>query len=93
MFTTGNGTPFSPRNFFRDFKEQIEKAGLPQIRFHDLRHTAVSYLTSLGVPPAVVQGIVGHSSALLTLDVYTHTTPQMQDEAMEKMGELFGNIG
>lgn len=89
MFTTGNDTPFSPRNFFRDFQEQAEKAGLPRIRFHDLRHTAVSLMMSQGVPPSVVQAIVGHSSPILTLSTYTHINVNDQFEAAEKMGSLF----
>ena len=88
MFTTSNGTPFSPRNFFRDFKESSSKAGLPEIRFHDLRHTTVSILIGMGVPPSVVQSIVGHTSPLLTLSVYTHMTTSMQNEAAEKMNNL-----
>ncbi len=89
MFTTGNGTPFSPRNFYRDFKRELSAAGLPDIRFHDLRHTAVSLLIGMGVPPSVVQSIVGHASALLTLDVYTHTSTDLQRAAMEQMGRVF----
>jgi len=89
MFTTGNGTPFSPRNFFRDFQEQSESAGLPRIRFHDLRHTAVSFMISMGIPPSVVQNIVGHSSPILTLSTYTHINVNDQTEAAEKMGKLF----
>jgi integrase len=72
MFTTSSGTPFSPRYFYRDFEEQIEAAGLPKIRFHDLGHTAISFMMSQGIPPAVVQAIVGLSSPILTLGVYTH---------------------
>lgn len=90
LFETGNGTPFSPRNFFRDFKEQSEAAGLPEIRFHDLRHFAVSYMINeLKIPPKVVQAIVGHSTVNLTLSVYSHSTTDQQDEAMEKMGAAF----
>jgi integrase len=88
MFTTGNGTPFSPRNFYRDFKEQTAAAGLPSIRFHDLRHTAITLMISQGVSPAVVQAIVGHSSPALTLGVYTHISTNMQTEAAAKMNEL-----
>ena len=88
MFTTGNGTPFSPRNFYRDFKEQSEAAGLPSIRFHDLRHTTISLMMSQGIPPSVVQAIVGHSSPLLTLGVYTHISTDMQNEAAEKMNAV-----
>jgi integrase len=89
MFTTSTGTPFSPRNFFRDFQEQAELAGLPRIRFHDLWHTAISFMMSNGIPPAVVQAIVGHSSPILTLGVYTHINTDDQTEAAEKISGLF----
>lgn len=89
MFTTGNDTPFSPRNFFRDFQEQSEAAGLPRIRFHDLRHTSVSFMIAMGIPPSVVQNIVGHSSPILTLSTYTHINVNDQFEAADKMGKLF----
>lgn len=90
LFVTGNNTPFSPRNFLRDFKEQTETAGLPEIRFHDLRHFAVSFLINeLKIPPKVVQGIIGHTTVNLTLSVYTHSTTAQQDEAMEKMSGAF----
>lgn len=90
MFVTANNTPFSPRNFLRDFKEQSKAAELPEIRFHDLRHFAVSYLINeLKIPPKVVQGIVGHATINLTMTVYSHSTVDQQDDAMEKMGAAF----
>jgi integrase len=90
MFVTSANTPFSPRNFFRDFKDQTKAAGLPEIRFHDLRHFAVSFLVNeLKIPPKVVQGIIGHTTINLTMTVYAHSTTDQQDEAMEKMGEAF----
>jgi integrase len=93
LFETGNDTPYSPRNFFRDFKEQAEAAGLPEIRFHDLRHFAVSYMINeLRIPPKVVQGIVGHATINLTMNVYNHSTTDQQDEAMEKMGAAFSVV-
>jgi integrase len=90
MFTTGNGTPFSPRNFFRDFQEEAEKANLPRIPFHNLRHTAISFMINyLHIPPSVVQAIAGHSSPILTLSVYTHSNSDNQNEAAERMNGLF----
>ena len=89
MFTTSSGTPFSPRNFLRHFKDQTAAAGLPEIRLHDLRHSCISWLIAMGVPPTVVQTIVGHSTVVLTLDVYTHSSTDQQDEAMGKIGEVF----
>lgn len=93
MFVTTNNTPFSPRNFIRDFKEQSKAAGLPEIRFHDLRHFAVSFLINeLKIPPKVVQAIVGHSTVNLTMTVYSHSTTDQQDEAMEKMSGAFSMV-
>lgn len=90
MFVTSANTPFSPRNFLRDFKEQLKAAGLPEIRFHDLRHFAVSFLINeLKIPPKVVQGIIGHTTVNLTMTVYAHSTTDQQDEAMEKMSTAF----
>ena len=90
MFVTSADTPFSPINFFRDFKEQTRAAGLPEIRFHDLRHFAVSFLINeLKIPPKVVQDIVGHASINLTMSVYNHSTTDQQDEAMERMSKAF----
>lgn len=90
LFVTSANTPFSPRNFFRDFKEQAKAAGLPEIRFHDLRHFAVSYMINeLRIPPKVVQNIVGHATINLTMNVYNHSTTDQQDEAMDKMSTAF----
>jgi integrase len=88
IFKTSNGTPFSPRNVIRYFKQTLEKAGLPEIRFHDLRHTAATLLLSEGVHPKVVQEMLGHSQINLTLDTYSHVLPSMQQEASEKMNGL-----
>lgn len=93
VFVTANGTPFSPRNLVRDFKEQLVSAGLPEIRFHDLRHTTATLLLSKGVHPKVVQKILGHSQISLTMDTYSHVTPTMQNEAAEKMSGMFRTPG
>jgi len=63
---------------------------LPEIRFHDLCHFAVSFLINeLKIPPKVVQGIIEHTIVNLTMTVYTHSTTDQQNEAMEKMGTAF----
>jgi len=93
MFVTSNDTPFGPRNLLRNFKEQAKLAGLPEIRFHDLRHFAVSFLINeLKIPPKVVQGIIGHATINLTMNVYAHSTTDQQDDAMEKMGAVFSVV-
>jgi integrase len=68
----------------RHFKGVIEKEGLPEIRFHDLRHTHASLLLAAGVHPKVVQERLGHSQISLTLDTYSSVLPSLQEEAAEK---------
>ena len=70
IFTTSTGNPISPRNLLRHFRATIEVLELPQIRFHDLRHTHASLLLAAGVHPKVVQERLGHSQISLTLDTY-----------------------
>jgi integrase len=88
IFPSTIGTPLGPRNLFRHFKKVLVKAGLPEIRFHDLRHTAATLMLQQGVHPKVVQERLGHSSISLTLDTYSHVIPSMQQEAVDKMDEL-----
>jgi integrase len=65
-------------------------AGVPQVRFHDLRHTAATLLLSRGVHPKVVSELLGHSTVAITLDVYSHVIPSMQREAAQVMDDLLG---
>ena len=59
------------------------------MRFHDLRHSAATILLSMGVPANVVQELLGHSHISITLGVYGHVLPSMQQDAMEKLSALF----
>ena len=88
IFTTSTGNPISPRNLVRHFKQVIKELNLPDIRFHDLRHTHASLLLSAGVHPKVVQERLGHSQISLTLDTYSHVIPSLQDEAADKFESL-----
>jgi len=67
----------------------LKAAGLPVIRFHDLRHTSASLLFAAGEHPKVVQERLGHSSIQITLDTYSHAIPSMQTEAAKKMDAMF----
>jgi len=89
VFCTSNGTPFGPRNVVRHFKKSLVKAGLPDIRLHDLRHTFVSFMLSQNVPPKDVQVIAGHADFSTTMDIYGHLMPDAKREAAEKMDKLF----
>ncbi len=75
----------------RSFKQHLRQVGLPTtIRFHDLRHTAATLLLSSGVHPKVVSEMLGHTDISITLRVYAHVTPHMQQAAVEVMDGLFG---
>lgn len=77
----------------RSFEPLLNKAGLPRIRFHDLRHTAATLALGEGVHPKVVQEMLGHSQIAITLDTYSHVLPTMQKEAAAKMDALFASMG
>jgi len=72
-----------------NFKRLLQRAGLPNIRFHDLRHTTASLLAKLKVHPKIVQEVLGHSNISMTLDIYSHMFPSEHAEAMGKMDDLF----
>jgi integrase len=76
------------RNLHREFKSLIKIAGLPDIRFHDLRHTAASIMLNHGVPVIVVSRRLGHSKPSITLDIYGHIMPGMQAQIAEQIDEL-----
>ncbi len=64
------------------------KAGVPKIRFHDLRHSAASLLLSMGTHPKIVQELLGHSNISMTLDTYSHTIPSLQADAVSRLNTL-----
>jgi integrase len=92
VFATRNGTPISPRNLLRHFKQVLSGSGLPEIRFHDLRHTCATLHLMAGTHPKTVQELLGHSQITLTLDTYSHVLPPVHEEAAEKMNGLLTGL-
>ena len=88
IFTNSIGNPINQRNLLNNFKKLIMAAGLPNIRFHDLRHTSASLMLNYGVPVIIVSRRLGHAKPSITLDVYGHLIPTMQDEVAEMIDEL-----
>lgn len=89
VFTSTIGTPLNPSDLRnRSFHKILERAGLPRIRFHDLRHTAASLLLAAGENPKVVQEMLGHSTIRMTMDTYSHTIPSLQKQAAAKMDSI-----
>lgn len=91
IFTTSKGTPVDARELVRHFKRVLTEARLPDIRFHDLRHFHASALLQAGVNPKVVQERLGHSTAALTLNVYSHVIPSLQKDAAEKFEAIISS--
>ncbi len=88
VFAQPNGKPLHLNDIRRgDFRETLKRAGLPRIRFHDLRHCHATLLLRLGVNPKVVQERLGHSTPAFTLHVYSHVLPGMQEEAARALAE------
>jgi integrase len=89
VFCQANGKPLHAHNIvYRDFRRVIERAGLPRIRFHDLRHCHATHLLRAGVHPKVVQERLGHSQVRVTLDTYSHVLPGLQEEAVRRLERL-----
>ncbi len=89
VFCNSAGGPLR-RTHFRSnhFKPLLLAAGLPDIRFHDLRHTSATLLLAAGVHPKVVQERLGHAQIGITLDIYSHVLPTMQLEAAGKLDAM-----
>ncbi|MBA8794026.1 integrase [Friedmanniella endophytica] len=90
VFTTKVGTPFSPRNDYRNFIGWLEEAGLRRVRLHDLRHTAASLMLAQGVPARVVMQTLGHSQISITLNTYSHVSPDLSRLSADRMESLLG---
>ena len=93
VFTTKERGPLDPNNVWRAFKGLLAEAELPNVRFHDLRHTAATLLLEGGVNPKVVSEMLGHSSVTVTLDVYSHVSQTLHREAADLLGEIVSTRG
>jgi integrase len=88
IFTSRSGGPLWGRRVLQTFYQIIDEANLPRIRFHDLRHTAATLMLRQKVHPKVVQERLGHSSIVMTLDLYSHVLPSLQEDVADRMEEL-----
>ena len=88
MFPSPNGGPISPDSVNNMLKRVLARAGIPKVRFHDLRHTFATIALQNGVDIKTVSGMLGHFSAGFTLDTYAHVTTAAQKEAADRMGNV-----
>ena len=88
VFTTQIGTGLEGTAITKDFHRKLAQAGLPQRRFHDLRHSCATLLLVQGVSPRVVMDVLGHSQIGLTMNTYSHVIPDLRREAARRMDDL-----
>lgn len=89
VFASEVGTPLNPSNLRRrSFAALLKRAGLPRVRFHDLRHTCATLLLSRNVHPKYVQELLGHANIAITRDTYSHVIPGMGDQTARAMEDV-----
>jgi integrase len=89
VFTTRIGTMLDARNMLREYYRLRDRAQLPKIRFHDLRHSAATILKMAGVPDQAIQKLLGHASVRTTQEIYTHLTLDAEKRTAEKVDEIY----
>ena len=88
VFPSPSGGPMSPDSVLHMLQRVLKRAGLPKVRFHDLRHTFATLALQNGVDIKTVSGMLGHFSAGFTLDTYAHVTTSAKREAAKTMGNI-----
>jgi len=88
VFADKDGGFLDPDSVVRRYKRLLKRVGLPRLCFHDLRHSAATILLAADVHPKKVQELLGHSSISMTLDLYSHVIPSMQQDVADKMDDL-----
>jgi integrase len=92
VFANQFGRPLEGTHVLRrELHPLLRRSGLPIIRFHDLRHTAATLLLGRGVNPKVVSELLGHSQVSITLDIYSHVLPDMQQHAAAAMDDILND--
>jgi len=85
VFTTLQGTPFRPDSISQAFKRAAARTGLPDMRLHDLRHTAITYMLEAGENPKTVSEFAGHATAQFTMNQYAHVLVQSKKKASDAL--------
>jgi integrase len=88
VFTTSRGRPIEPRDVQAEFKATLRAAQLPDMRLHDLRHSAATFMIALGLPLRLVMEILGHSTIAMTANTYGHIERGMMTAAATQMDAL-----
>lgn len=91
VFTTDDGRPLDPKTVNDNLKALLKRAGIKEVSFHTLRHTAATMLVAAGVPLNQVKEQLGHSQVALTADLYAHAIDEGKIKAAETLGRVFGD--
>ena len=91
IFCNVYGGYFNPGRVWFLFKKLLERAGLPDVRFHDLRYSAATVLLTRKIDLKVVSELLGHSSVAITADIYQSVLSEQQQEIVNKMDDLYGH--
>ena len=92
VFPSPNGGPISPDSVNNMLHRVLDRAGIPRVRFHDMRHTFATLALQNGVDIKTVSGMLGHFSAGFTLDTYAHVTTAAQKEAAAAIGNMLSMV-
>lgn len=91
VFAREDGTPLRPDSVSRRFQQLAGDAGLPTIRVHDLRHTYATIALGAGTHPKIVAERLGHSTIAVTLDIYSHVIPSIEEQGARQIAAaIFG---
>ncbi|MEZ4629057.1 MAG: site-specific integrase, partial [Eubacteriales bacterium] len=85
VFTTIQGKPFRPDSISQAFKRAAVKVGLPNMRLHDLRHTAITYMLEAGENPKTISEFAGHATANFTMNQYAHVLKDSKKKASDAL--------
>jgi integrase len=83
--TLADGSPMQPTLITHDWVKLVKATALPRLRFHDLRHAHATHLLASGVHPKVASERLGHSKVGITMDLYSHVMPGMQEDAAARV--------
>ena len=90
VFTQTEGRPLDPEIVTHAFARVAKVAALHGVRLHDLRHTHASLMLQAGIHPKIVSERLGHAGVAITLDLYSHVLPGLQEEAADRFSRLLG---
>ncbi|WP_256237944.1 site-specific integrase [Bacillus sp. EB600] len=88
VFCNSAGNIIAGSELSRSLKKALKAANLPDIRFHDLRHSHATLLLQAGIHPKIVSDRLGHTKVGITLDLYSHVTATIQEQAVTALNEL-----